>query len=291
MVCTAVGVEDPAGWAQLVSLYNYPGAYSADGPELDTLFPLNSVIAIREPCLKMALAASHSHIRVDSPTDLVLLEPGSPLLKNVRWTTGERPLPVHTKTANEWKGVGDKHFRAQEFYGAIAGYSFALQRDPSLISVRLNRSLANLRVGRNTQAVEDARSVLTDEQLPSVDRIKALYRCAQAMYAEGKYAAAKKWYSKCISIDPTLADALNGIQRSDYRIKEQTSGVYDWHALFEQDMKSPSMKVDVAEFQGPIEKRSMSNRGGGRGIVASRTIMPGELLVRRRLFQWDRLES
>jgi tetratricopeptide (TPR) repeat protein len=281
MVCTAIGVEDPAGWAQLISLYNYPGTYLAYGPELDTLFPINSVLAIREPCLKMALAASHSHIRVDSPTDVVLLEPGSPLLKNVRWATGERSLPVHTKTASEWKSVGDQHFKAKEFYGAIAGYSLALQLNPSLVSVRLNRALANLRAGRNLQTIEDSRFVLTDEQLPSVDRVKALYRCAQAMYAEGKYTAAKKWYSKCVSIDSTLEDAIKGVQRSDSRIKEQTTGIYDWGFLFEQEMNSPSTQIDMAEFQGPIEKRPMENRGGGRGIVASRTIEPGELLVRR----------
>jgi tetratricopeptide (TPR) repeat protein len=278
LVCVSFGIEDANGWGQLVSLYNFPGTYDANGPELDTIFPLNTVVVIREPYCKMALAAEHSHIRIDSPSDLVILEPGDPLLSNVRWTTGDRQLPVLGHSAAEWKVVADRHFKAGEYFAATVAYSYALRRSSQLYALRLNRSLAHLRLGNFAATLRDAEGVLENPKIPEDDRVKALYRSAQAEYRQGHYENAKSLYNKCLEISPDLKDVKSGVLNSDCRIKEQSTGNYDWASLFVESRKK-SWKADVAEFVGPVEIATMDNRGGGRGIRATDNIKPGDLLV------------
>ncbi|KIM24285.1 hypothetical protein M408DRAFT_76061 [Serendipita vermifera MAFF 305830] len=290
IVAISLVVEDTRGWAQILSIYNYPGTYSARGPELDAIFPLDSVIAIREPYPKMALAAAHSHIRIDSPTDIIFLEPGNQLLANVRWSTGTRPLPVLTKTANEWKAMGDQHFRSKEYYGATKCYSFALLRNPSLLAVRLNRSLTYLRLKWNSYAIEDAEFVLSKNPLSTVDRSKALYRCAQGAYGNGEYLTARKLYEECLVVDPALQEAAAGISKCNTRIQEQESGTYDWYTIFETGKRDGTCG-DVSDFVGPVERASMKHRGGGRGIRATRKIDTGELLVVSKPFASASLRS
>lgn len=272
------GVEDTSGWAQLLSVYNFPGTYDASGPELDTIFPPGTVIAIREPYCKMALAADHPHIRIDSPSDLIILEPGDPLLSNLRWATGDRQLPVLRQSAAEWKVVADRHFKAGEYFAATVAYSYALCRSSRLHKLRLNRSLAHLRVGNFAAALRDAQVALENPEITQDERVKALYRSAQAEYGQEHYENAKALYQKCLDISPELKDAQSGILNSERRIQEQSTGAYDWARIFVES-KSESWKSDISEFVGPVEIADMDHRGGGRGVRATRDIKPGELLV------------
>jgi hypothetical protein len=56
---------------------------------------------------------------------------------------------------------------------------------------------------------------------------------------------------------------------------EQNNGHYDWYKMFKR-FKVDS-RLDAADYIGPIEVRNLGSCG--RGIVASRDICPGELLV------------
>ena len=272
------GVEDTNGWAQPVSVYNFPGTYDASGPELDTIFPPGTVIAIREPYCKMGLVADHSHIRIDSPSDLVILEPGDPLLSNLRWATGNRQLPVLGRSAAEWKVVADRHFKAGEYFAATVAYSYALRRSSTLHTLRLNRSLAHLRLGNFAAALHDAQIALESPKITQDERVKALYRSAQAEYGQGHYENAKVLHQKCLAISPELKDAQSGILNSERRIQEQSTGTYDWARIFVES-KSESWNSDISEFVGPVEIAAMEHRGGGRGVRATRDVKPGELLV------------
>ena len=40
-------------------------------------------------------------------------------------------------------------------------------------------------------------------------------------------------------------------------------------------------RLDVASYTGPIQVESLAGRGGGRGVIASRDIQAGDLLVYR----------
>ncbi|PVG03766.1 hypothetical protein CPB86DRAFT_748218 [Serendipita vermifera] len=284
MVAVSFGVEDTNGWAQLISIYNFPGTQNANTKELDTIFPLFTMLAIREPLARMGLASDHTNIRIDSPSDLVFLEPSDPLLSDVTWGSGEGQFPTTTRTTQEWKDVADTHFKSKEYFAAIVAYSYGLRRSPSMaVALRLNRCLAHLRLENYPAALRDAQAALAFEEVSDADRVKALYRSGQAEYGAGNYDAARTCYQKCLELNPELADAAKGIQSCDLREEERTTGVYNWKAILDQTRRKDT-KVDVANFIGPVEIADMSNRGGGRGVIATRDITAGELLIVSKSF-------
>jgi len=70
-------------------------------------------MAIREPWLKMAAGAGAPYagfMRVDSPSDVVMLDPSDPILHGIVWYTTIMTAPLAATTAEQWKGVGNKFF-------------------------------------------------------------------------------------------------------------------------------------------------------------------------------------
>ncbi|PCH40830.1 hypothetical protein WOLCODRAFT_150858 [Wolfiporia cocos MD-104 SS10] len=68
-----VGVlaEDPAGTTLNLAIHNYPTTFDAFAGDLDSLFPIGTVMAIREPHLRAGFRATHALVRVDSPSNIV----------------------------------------------------------------------------------------------------------------------------------------------------------------------------------------------------------------------------
>lgn len=107
------GVEDENGWLHFVTLHNFPYTEKMKNRELRAVFPIDTVIAIREPLVKMAPDEKTCHTRVDSPSDIIFLEPDNPIVANASWQTGSRPFPYTVHTDVEWKAIGNKHFKAE----------------------------------------------------------------------------------------------------------------------------------------------------------------------------------
>jgi hypothetical protein len=80
-------------------------------------------------------------------------------------------------------------------------------------------------------------------------------------------------------VDANLEDVVTGVEKCRLRIQEREKGSYDWIQLFRQG-SMPSARPDVADYLGPVKVSNLEHRGGGRGIIATRDIKPGELLVR-----------
>jgi tetratricopeptide (TPR) repeat protein len=227
----------------------------------------------------MSTDKTRCHTRIDSPSDLVFLEPEDPLVVNSTWKTGPRPFPHTTLTDAEWKAVGNEHFKAEEYFAAVVAYTSGLRQNPSFITLRLNRALSYLRLGNFAAALSESEEVLSTRDLEKDSKLKALYRAGQASYGQADYLGARGWYEKLLVEDPNHKDAEAGVERCGRRMKERKTGEYDMAAL----MKSSHTgfeRHDIADYQGPIEVAPMEGRGGGRGVVATREIKMGELLVR-----------
>ena len=125
-------VEDPNGDVILVSLYNFPGLFLADSKVLQAHFPIGTVIAIREPWTQMSDASSHpsDFIRVDSPSDIVILEPSHPTLHAVQWKTSPTVYRHTLTTALQWKDLGTKFFKDGLFIPAALAWSRGIDNDP-----------------------------------------------------------------------------------------------------------------------------------------------------------------
>ena len=213
-VGASFGVEDESGWAHIVRLFNFPGVLTASGLGLDTMFPLDTIVAIREPIIEVAAPPINFDISVYSPSDIVFLRPNDPLLLATSWQSGKYRHPVFSRSSAEWKSIGDQLFRSQDYFPAVVAYSNALHLDPDSVAVRLNRSLARMRLGHHGAAGLDLDAVVQTKDLGQQDRIKAIYRSAQMIYTmtlRGDiYKGVKALFQKCVELDDKRSEARAG---------------------------------------------------------------------------------
>ena len=240
-------------------------------------------MAIREPTLTRINTSQLPYpvIRVDSPSDIVFLHPKSQILQAVEWGSEcylarTKRVPLH---AEDWKALGNKLFRQAHWLPAAIAYSKGLDINPSASLLRLNRADVYLRLGYNSAALADAEHILAVPILADALRIQALSRAAKASYARGDYVVAARKFSEWADLAPLEnKEALAGVSRSRTRLKESITGQYDWTRLFKESQRTP--RIDLADYVGPVKVTTIESRGGGRGIVATRRICIGEVLVR-----------
>ncbi|KII95014.1 hypothetical protein PLICRDRAFT_33842 [Plicaturopsis crispa FD-325 SS-3] len=284
LVSVQMLVEDPDGQVRDLSIYNFPSVGMGSSPEdVAAVFPVGTVLAIREPTLKMPTQGYRPIIRVDSPSDIVFKGPHSDLARGTSWKTGSHVNgSLHTPTsANAWKARGDTHFKAGRWLAAMFSYSSGIALDPTAYILRLNRAEVFLRLEYYSAAQADAEHVLglpLDESF----RQKALWRAGKAYYGRGDYTGSAKLFAQWLRSQPGDRDTIAWIDRCWLRFHESATGDYDWTRLFNEAQISPH--VEAGDYLGSIHVSEMIDRGGGRGIVATRDISPGDLLVAAKPF-------
>lgn len=281
-VAVQFGAEDSAGNIVMVSLYNYPGTIGAKIDILDSLFPLGTVLAIKEPTLKTSASkGSVPHVRVDCPSDVVRLTPGDPLSSRTRWRTGERvPLaPEPPSTEEGWKALGNKYFQLGWYTSAAVAYSTGLYRTPSSQVLRLNRAMTYLKLGHAGAALSDCNHALAHTGLPPSLRVKALYRKAQALYGLGQWGEAETAFRVTSSEFPSEGvSCATWVEKCHKRRQETELGNYNWLEMYATSL-SNTKRLDVADYKGDIEVAALPTRGGGRGVIATEDAIAGQLLV------------
>jgi hypothetical protein len=277
-----LGIEDPHGQTILVTVTHFPGLFLANSESLEAHFPLGTVMAIREPWMTYCdgsngLTSKDGMINVESPSDIVFLEPSDPILADVTWSTTPFVYRHTFTTGEQWNNLGTKHFRDNHFMPAAIAWSRGLERDPSMHSLRLNRCQAYIRLKWFPAALADALYVLSSPGCQADITTKARYRAACAEYGMGYYSEALSRLEALRDKDDDDLKSL--VTRCRMRMKETTTGEYVWSEMFTAGQATVP-DLDVAEFASPaISVSSFSTRRGGRGIRATRDIKPGELLV------------
>jgi hypothetical protein len=277
-----LSVEDPHGQVISISVYNFPGLFLAEPQTLEAYFPVGTVMAIREPWMRLSslLSTSTGFIRVDSPSDIIFLEPSNPILADVKWSTSPHVYHHPFTTAEQWKSVGNKFFMDGLFVPAARAWTRGLEQDPSMHTLRLNRSQAYIRLEWFSAALADALHILSSPGCEVTISKKASYRAACAEYGMGCFSEA---LTRLEMLDQD-AGIQSLITRCRKRIAESTRGEYAWLEMF-QAVERSEIRLDVAEFVHPaVCVTTFPNRGGGRGIRATRDIKAGELLVRIYIF-------
>ncbi|KIO27494.1 hypothetical protein M407DRAFT_23307 [Tulasnella calospora MUT 4182] len=286
MFSVHVLVEDVNGDACLMELYNYPGTIGASPQLIEALFPVGSILAIREPTLKSAAHGGDPLLRVDCPSNVVWLEHDDKKLLGVKWDTGDQVhhSPRLPSTEEEWKKQGNSHYQNGWNIPAAVSYSRGLQRFPASSVLKLNRAMAYLQLKYYGAALADCEAVLENKDLSESLKPKALYRAAQALYGMGRWDEAERNFTDMAKKYPAEAPACKPwIQKCTDRRSEASQGKYDWVAAYKVAQGEGS-RMDLANFTGPIQIAALPSRGGGRGIVAKRDIKFGELLVVSKAF-------
>jgi len=269
---TELLVEDTAGGAIFLALYNFPGLFQATQDTLDAFLPLGQLLVIREPWMKQpAAGAGHSMLRVDSPSDVIFLSGTESLVRNASWNATLPRVPYTQDSALTLKARGTTYFKAKLFLPAARLWTLAIQKDALLPEPYLNRAQAYIALGWYEAALRDAQYFL--DTFPSSALVsKAVYRVASAEYGLGYYRSALKRFE-------TIKDIVGEWEdKCRKRIREAEEAKYDWAQMFLMGQRK-FPRLDVASFTGPISVQPIPGRGGGRGVLSTRDVTAGEILI------------
>jgi tetratricopeptide (TPR) repeat protein len=196
----------------------------------------------------------------------------------------------------------------------VIAYSTGIQQHPSHLQLHLlllNRSQTFIKLERFSFALADAEHALSlIESIPTsstssssngIDPLsptlsaadvialkeKALSRKAKALYSLRRWQLALEVYRQLLSISPHLSDAQTGISSCQSRLSEASGGsCFDFPSLYRLSLQQHHSKEggtakmgDVADYVGPVKVAPIEGKGGGRGLVATREIQPGEILL------------
>jgi tetratricopeptide (TPR) repeat protein len=275
MVAIQAAIEDRNGDVADLALYHSFETKGMKREDIASLLPVGLVILVREPFFKLGATGGHPTIRVDSPTDVRFLTHSDLMLRDIP----ESWKPRVGMTAEDYKAAGNAAYNKDHFEAAIRVFTFGLSIDPSASLLRLNRSWCHLKLGNPYCALSDARVVSEDQNLSLESRNKARYRMALAYYAMDRFSDALGLVDDGVSLKSFPEDFSQLRKKLLLRVKEQMHGEYDWLALDKQVRRKYDEVIDVADYVGPIAIARMPTKGGNRGVITTRPVVAGELLV------------
>ncbi|KAL0929523.1 uncharacterized protein CTRU02_215422 [Colletotrichum truncatum] len=265
-------VEDEQGTALLLQLYYQPDESVVPAKEI---MQLGDVFILKEPFFKIATDGSYT-LRVDHLGDIVRLANGDDRIP-LQW---RKQPPTLKQSSKDIRLQGNEAVQKKEWAKAHRLYTFAIQTaetpdEEQLAS--LNRSLANMRLGRPAEALSDARRCNS----PSEPSEKGLFREARALYELGYFDQSLERLESLTALYPNNTAAKPEIQRVKARLREQHTGIYSFRQMYKQAQEVPPL-IDCATFSAPVEVRASPGRGNGLFTVVP--VSAGQLLICEKAF-------
>ncbi|BGP34113.1 hypothetical protein JCM10296v2_005928 [Rhodotorula toruloides] len=221
-------------------------------------------------------------------TNFILLVPGE--VKNTNPRPGSIVEQIPGFTIDElpddfdFCALGNRYFQQGDLEIVVKIYDGGLSRGvaPEVrLLLRHNRSQAHLRLANFASTYHDSSFVLKqlDEGVvgPPHAKLKATVRLARAFEVMRHLTLALEQYKKALDLNAAANEAADGLERVERKIRESETGDYDWRKL--EKIAETETRLDVGDFIGPIKRANMEGRGRGRGVVATRDIEAGELLL------------
>ncbi|CDZ96901.1 Tetratricopeptide-like helical [Phaffia rhodozyma] len=264
------------------------------------------MLAIREPyyvCCPDEVALDDlgakmvSRIRVESPTDVICLGADDRLVIGLTWTdsptalgTGLVPAKLSPEQA---KLIGNERLKKGWLISAERAYTQGLTVDSKHTVLRLNRAHCRIKLSWFRGAFVDSQHALRSLlDIAPTDKSewtesthlswlqKAYHRAVLALIGLRDWSVA---HEHCIAFAeqfPGFLPASDLLAFTKARVDEAQTGIYDWASIYRGDRQPGGMTNVVADWVSPSFKMGYSPTSGGvRGVVADRTIEPGELLV------------
>ncbi|CAJ2507834.1 Uu.00g090200.m01.CDS01 [Anthostomella pinea] len=270
-------VEDQEGTAVLLQLYHLPE---------ETVVPADHVLCkdrvciLKEAFFKATTDGTYS-LRVDHVNDIIWLADDDEHIP-AKW---RRQRLAVQQASLEARMQGNKAVSNNDWAKAERLYSSAISAaetsEESMLAL-LNRSLANLRLGRFENALSDATRGTVDKE-PSESE-KALFREARALYE-------MRNYKECMGRLVVLTKEFPGnnavkpeLDRTQARLREQQFGEFSFRRIYQQ-AKAKSPVIDCATYSGPVEIRPSPGRG--RGLFTSAAVAAGDLLGCEKAFAYS----
>ncbi|CAK9441784.1 uncharacterized protein LODBEIA_P56520 [Lodderomyces beijingensis] len=123
-------------------------------------------------------------------------------------------------TADEYKAEGNKYFASKEFEKAIEAFTNAIEASPQPNHVLYsNRSGSYASLKEYAKALEDAQECVKI----SPEWAKGYNRVAGAQFGLGNLEDAQRAYQQCLSLDPSNAQAKDGLKSVENAIRAKNA--------------------------------------------------------------------
>lgn len=273
------GIEDIHGNVDRLSIYNLPSK-----TPFDRVLPKSAIVAVKEPYFKAA-ADGGVMVRVDHPSDFVLLNPDDSLVPP-QW---RRKTSKASMSGSQMKIEGNKAFKQGDWQQAGELYGEALAKTADNTDLRLtlhrNRAQVHLNLGQYELALDDAiASIAVGDGRSHQNKIlnvKSYFRAGRAQYELANFTLAKQYFDQAMGIDPTDEAVLADLARTQQRILEQQKGDFDFAAMAKSATLS-HRKLDHATFTNNTTVAPAGKRG--RGLFATDFIKRGSLVLVEKAF-------
>ncbi|ODN85266.1 hypothetical protein L198_07590 [Cryptococcus wingfieldii CBS 7118] len=286
-LCLGFNIEDPSG-AVFPVLNNYPTPiphFSLSLPDtLSKLYPLGSTLAIKSPRIGFDHRGAFA-VKVDMPYEIEEVRPTNSILEGVKWQDGLKEEIV--KGWKRYRDAGNGEMRNDNPLVALRLYTLALsdpavERDPiKTFDLLLNRTEAYRAVHLYGHAYRDAhraREVVNFISLSTDQCGRLQLRLAKAALGLRLYETALRACEEASPGSSHSNDIEEVKKRIQMRVAEQQSGAYDWLAIFRDSLASPMAELDIPDYISPACSVTQIP-GCGRGVIATRDIIPGELIM------------
>jgi tetratricopeptide (TPR) repeat protein len=248
-------IQDSNGDMETVILYNFD--YNESPSEL---FPFGTKLVIKDPHFQLiGLDENDFAIRVDSPTDLIITYSND---------------ATSTKKVDELIEIGNKHFTNNQFHVSIRLYTQAIEKSlKTSVRAYLNRSQAYIKLEKYYAANQDAQQAVKLDELNE----KAHFRSGKSAYLMRNFKKALESFQTCLKINPKNKEVQIEIEKTNQRIKESTTGEYDFKNIYELFFKGENLYMDIADYwSDKIEVADIKNKS--KGVKANALIKKGTLI-------------
>lgn len=258
----------PSGGALPVSIAHFTSDLHLHGPELDALLPVGTKLLIREPYVSQHYLGVGGPItgekgvvgvRVDTPSDVHVLDDDAPVLQGVTWT---HALDATMHSDVLWRQEGP------------------ISRAPPHTAPFVSRE----RVHRAVRALLDQerpgaawREVCAAERHGVWDAsVQDTLLQADVLFALGQYDEVLERLKHVFSSEESV---LQRRQAAEVAVRFGCSGPSDMdlHEMFQCTLQNPTPRFEYAEYVGPVSVQDIP--GAGRGLVLTRDVTEGELLL------------
>ncbi|CAI6341510.1 unnamed protein product [Periconia digitata] len=272
---TTTVIEDEEGHVAKLTVGNLE-----DSP-VDPIVTENATFVVKQPCWSR-LGESNYHIRVDHPSDLVLLEPGNRLIPK---TWRQKEGGIATKDAAQWKKEGDMMFLKKKFRKALKLYNKGLRvlsdaSDPTAeIDLYRKRCGVNIVLLRLDDAANDLSKAISIHAKSSPDLSSSQLADQSTIHS---------WLNNRSTEDPLeiASKVPRALKELATRVKfdlgiEQSSPVYDI-PLISSYVGPLSLHVDVANYTCDTEVRDTASQG--RGLYAKKSFRANDIISAEKAF-------
>lgn len=278
-------VEDENGDVEDLSIYYYRRTFDEDPNEK---LPVGTVLMIKEPFLKIAISSQGFFIRVDSPSDIVIVH--EPALR-AKFSGAIDPA----ETFERLKEEGNKYFAAKNYNSALRCYQEALFKRKCRI-ILLNCAAAYLALDCHWQAYKMAEMSLSvkgdgekeEEEASRLNSEKARFRMGKAAYAMRQWRMAAENFEHCLSLNKENKAAKAELERTKARLAESTNGTFDLKDMLAKSTTNDEAYLDVADYvNSELIRVEFISAEKGKGVLANKDIKKGSLLVVSKAFSFS----